>query len=61
VRCACNFLQKLAEGFIWPVFETRESCKKLQNIAIPDRETGLINALQADAAKKKATARQGSI
>jgi hypothetical protein len=24
----------------------------LQNIAIPDRETGLIKALQADAAKK---------
>jgi hypothetical protein len=42
-------LQKLAESFISPVFETSESCKKLQNIAIPDRETGLIKALQADA------------
>jgi hypothetical protein len=52
-RYACNFLQKLAESFISPVFETTESCKKLQNIAIPDRETGLIKALQADAAKKK--------
>jgi hypothetical protein len=27
--------------------------QKLQNIAIPDRKTGLINALQADAAKKR--------
>jgi hypothetical protein len=38
-RYACNLLQKLAESFISPVFETSESCKKLQNIAIPDRET----------------------
>jgi hypothetical protein len=53
-------LQKLAESFISPVFETSESCKKLQNIAIPDRETGLIKVLQADAAKKT-TAKQGSI
>jgi hypothetical protein len=45
-------LQKLAESCISPVLETSESCKKLQNIAIPDRETGLINALQADPAKK---------
>jgi hypothetical protein len=45
-------LQKLAESCISPAFETSEGCKKLQNIAIPDRETGLINALQADAAKK---------
>jgi hypothetical protein len=45
-------LQKLAESCISPVFETSESCKTLQNIAIPDRETGLIKALQADAAKK---------
>jgi hypothetical protein len=42
----------LAESFHLPVFETSESCKKLQKIAIPDRQTGLINALQADAAKK---------
>jgi hypothetical protein len=47
-------LQKLAESFISPVFEASESCKKLQNIAIPDRETGLIKALQGDAAKKNA-------
>jgi hypothetical protein len=52
-------LQKLAESFISPVFEASESCKKLQNLAIPDRETGLIKALQADAAKKT-TAKQGS-
>jgi hypothetical protein len=45
-------LQKLAESFISSVFETSESCRKLQKIAIPDRETGLIKALQADAAKK---------
>jgi hypothetical protein len=49
-------LQKLAESFISPVFETSGSSKKLQNIAIPDRETGLIKALQADAAKKIAGA-----
>jgi hypothetical protein len=36
-RCACNLLQKLAESFISPVFETSEGCKILQNIAIPDR------------------------
>jgi len=52
-------LQKLAESCVSPAFETSESCKKLQNIAIPDRETGLIKALQADAAKKT-TAKQGS-
>jgi hypothetical protein len=51
-------LQKLAESCISPVFETSESCKKLQNIAIPDRETGLIKALQADAAKKDRVAGQ---
>jgi hypothetical protein len=51
-------LQKLAESCVSPVFETSESCKILQNIAIPDRETGLIKALQADAAKKN---RAGSI
>jgi hypothetical protein len=51
--------KSLPESFISPVFETSESCKTLQNIAIPDRETGLIKALQADAAKK-ATAKQGS-
>jgi hypothetical protein len=51
-RYACNLLQKLAESFISPVFQTTESCKKLQKIAIPDRETRLIKALQADAAKK---------
>jgi hypothetical protein len=45
-------LQKLAESFISPVFDTSEGCKKLQNIAIPDRETRLINALQAEPAKK---------
>jgi hypothetical protein len=50
-------LQKLAESFILPVFEASESCKKLQNIAIPDRETGLIKALQGDAAKKKRASR----
>jgi hypothetical protein len=52
MRYACNLLQKLAESCISPVFEASGGCKKLQNIAIPDRETGLINALQADAAKK---------
>jgi hypothetical protein len=46
-------LQKLAESFISPVFETSESCKKLQKIAIPDRKTRLIKALQADTAKKQ--------
>jgi len=51
-RYACNLLQKLAESFISLAFETSESCKILQNIAIPDRETGLIKALQGDAAKK---------
>jgi hypothetical protein len=50
-------LQKLAGSFISPVFETSESCKKLQNIAIPDRETGLIKALQADPAKKEKISR----
>jgi hypothetical protein len=45
-------LQKLAESCLSPVFEASESCKRLQNIAIPDRETRLIKALQADAAKK---------
>jgi hypothetical protein len=62
-RCACNLLQKLAESFISPVFEASEGCKKLQNIAILDRETGLIKALQADAAKKNCQAgvHRGSI
>jgi hypothetical protein len=45
-------LQKLAESCISPAFEASESCKILQNIAIPDRETGLIKALQADARRK---------
>jgi hypothetical protein len=45
-------LQKLAESLISPVFETSERRKILQNIAIPDRETRLIKALRADAAKK---------
>jgi hypothetical protein len=53
-------LQKLAKSFISPVFETSEGCKKLQNIPIPDRETGLIKALKPDAAKKT-TAKHGSI
>jgi hypothetical protein len=55
-RYACNLLQKLAESFISAVFETPESCKKLQNIAIPDRETGLIKALQLIRRKKSRAA-----
>jgi hypothetical protein len=46
-----QFVAKACRKLHSPVFETSESCKKLQKIAIPDRETGLIKALQADAAK----------
>ena len=42
-------------------FRRSLDCKKLQNVAIPDRETRLINALQADAAKKTQLPSRGSI
>jgi hypothetical protein len=47
-------LPKLAESFISPVFKASECCKRLQNIAIPDRETGLIKALRAQTEEKTA-------